>query len=370
MPEESNLPIQSQSNALIKTAGLIKVTNKLLSESDFEFYGDFKGNTVWEIDTKTQDADCMKVFVPKYDGYFLTYGKGYFYFWSKETGMLLRETYLGNMDNICLMECEEKQLWHIDEAIQIFSSSPQIGAINKGKISIDYSGSFFPFDLGSFDEPTLFIWLSFNKDKVLSYSRDHQIRIWDIETLTEIKSFELEYFKVLKENGLLSPDKIACCPISYRDNKHVIIVTTDGFLQNWNTENGMIETQIVIDNWIDIFRRAAFNKVNGDLAIWNSHAKSIFFLSIEHEEEWIISLTGMEHVCDLEFSSDGNYLFVLTTFEGLKIYETKTYSLIVNCLVDMDFSEDECDYPTHMGIDHSRKEIYVSTEKGMLYKIN
>ncbi len=430
MAEDSNLPIQPQSNSLVKAGGLIKVTNKLLSESNFEFYGDFKGNTIWKTDTKVLDTKGKKVFVPKYDEYFLTYGDGHFNFWSKETGSLIRTSYLGNyvikdglqkegyrggMDNICLMENEKKQLANepnvtaelkrifekmygrpmgdteilakirvianhrnrslpkvpqedtslddSDTAIQIFFYNDQTRAINTVKINIDYSGSASPFYLGFYDDPMFFVlyfWHSLSKDKIFSYGGgDNQINIWDIKNHVKIHSFLYD-----EEN-----DSMACCPICYHEDKLLIVLTGCGFLQIWNIETGKKEEQISIDNERKFFRNMALCEISKSLVIWDSSIGRIDFWSLE-KGKCICNIIGIESLIDCEFSSDGNYLFVLTIFNGLKIYETKTYHLIVDYDFDIDYSQKDCDYPSRMGIDHSRKEIYVSTEKGMLYKIN
>ncbi len=339
--------IPTGSTGLVRVSNSISVTNKLLTESKFQFSGDFKGEQIWKV-----DGHRMAV-----------------------RQIIIADSILNNRP--CLISAGE------DGFISIYDLSngnciikeqiennwlTSIAVWNVKLFCAGRSGKLFRV---TFDEDCISseviqaheliinnIVVSTNNESIATCSWDNTLKIWEPNSLKETQ-------KILAHN--LGVNDILFLP----NNEIVISCGKDEKIKMWDIKNkaqlGQFDGH---KHWVEAI---TFNSSKNILAsgscdntikIWNIDTQDCL-LTIENEE-WIN---------DLVFSDDGNYL-VANCYNGIsKVFDTKSFQLIC------EYNEHSKVFPYHHSIkreatnwiysvvfDPTSKAIYTASVDGSIHK--
>lgn len=343
--ENSIIPINSTD--LVRVGNSISVTNKLLTESKFQFSGDFKGEQIWKV-----DGHKMAV-----------------------RQILLSENILNN--KIALISCSEDGYVNMYNALDgnlVVSHHVEnnwITSVEVWKYSVfcaGRSGKLFRIEYGedytdsekSIQAHDLIInkiIVSSNELNLATCSWDNTIKVWNPETM-ELKTSI--YADNLGVNDILF----------INNNETIVSCGKDKKIKIWdinsNIQLGQFDGH---KHWVNAI---AFNNIKNMLAsgscdntikIWDIE-KQICLLTIQNEE-WIN---------DLVFSPNGDYL-VANCYNGIsKVFDTKTFQLIC------EYNEHSKVFPYHHSIkreatnwiysvvfDGVNKSIYTASVDGSIH---
>lgn len=341
----SIIPIGS--TGLVRVSNSISVTNKLLTESKFQFSGDFKGEQIWKV-----DGHKMAV-----------------------RQIIIAENILNNKS--CLISAGEDGFISLNDLSNgdcIFKQQIEnnwltsIAVWNDKLLCAGRSGKLFrvTFDEDSISSEAIQaheliinnIVVSPNKESIATCSWDDTIKIWEPNKLSETQ-------KILAHN--LGVNDVLFLP----NSETVISCGKDEKIKIWDIKSkaqlGQFDGH---KHWVEAI---TFNSSKNILAS-GSCDNTIKIWDID-KQDCLLTIENEEWINDLVFSDDGNYL-VANCYNGIsKVFDTKSFQLIC------EYNEHSKVFPYHHSIkreatnwiysvlfDKTNKAIYTASVDGSIHK--
>lgn len=302
MNENNTSLIPIGSTGLVRVGNSIAVTNKILTESKYQFSGDFKGENIWKITAHSKSV--RKIIISKYYDTLISASEdGSIKIWNKENGELLRQ-----------FTHEENWICALADVIVNPNTDVDYFLFSGGK-----SGKLFRTSIDDYltvDEVQAHdliitdISISQDNNLVASSSWDDKIKIWNVKTL--------EY-----QSGFIAHN-LGVNSVEFIDDKNIIVSGgKDEKIKVWQPWGELITELSGHKHWVEavtycpVKNILASGSCDNTIKIWNWQ-ESKCLLTIDNEE-WINDLT---------FSPDGNYLIASCYNATIKVFETKNFSLI------------------------------------------
>lgn len=341
----STFPIGS--NGLVRVSNSIAVTNKILTESKFQFSGDFKGKQIWKV--HGHEMAVRQIII------------GENIFNNKSCLISAGEDGFINLYNLSNGDCIFKE--------QIENNwLTSIAVWHDNLFCAGRSGKLFriTFDEGSIIREAIQaheliinnIVVSSNNESIATCSWDDTIKIWDPNTL--------------KENQKILAHKLGVNDVLFLQNSETIISCgKDEKIKIWDIKSraqlGQFDGH---KHWVEAI---AFNRSKNILAS-GSCDNTIKIWDID-KQNCLLTIENEEWINDLVFSDDGNYL-VANCYNGIsKVFDTKLFQLIC------EYNEHSKVFPYHHSIkreatnwiytvlfDKTNKEIYTASVDGSIHK--
>ena len=343
--ETSIIPVSSTN--IVRANNSIAVTNKLLSESKFQFFDDFKGEQIWKV-----AGHKMAV-----------------------RQITIADNILNNKS--CLVSAGEDgyiSLYDLSNGVCIFNELIEtnwlttIAVWNDKLLCAGRSGKLFrvTFDKDSISREAIQaheliinnIVVSSNNESIATCSWDDTIKVWEPITLKETQ-------KIVAHN--LGVNDVLFLP----NNETVISCGKDEKIKIWDIKSmaqlGQFDGH---KHWVEAI---AFNSSKNILAS-GSCDKTIKIWDID-KQDCLLTIENEEWINDLVFSGDGNYL-VANCYNGIsKVFDTKSFQLIC------EYNEHSKVFPYHHSIkreatnwiysvvfDKTNKAIYTASVDGSIHK--
>lgn len=341
----SIIPIGS--TGLVRVSNSISVTNKLLTESKFQFSGDFKGEQIWKV-----VGHKMAV-----------------------RQIIIAENILNNKS--CLISAGEDGfigLYDLSNGDCIFKEQIEnnwltsIAVWNDKLLCAGRSGKLFrvTFNEDSISSETIQaheliinnIVVSPNNESIATCSWDDTIKIWEPNKLNETQ-------KILAHN--LGVNDVLFLP----NSETVVSCGKDEKIKIWDIKSkaqlGQFDGH---KHWVEAI---TFNSSKNILAS-GSCDNTIKIWDID-KQDCLFTIENEEWINDLVFSDDGNYL-VANCYNGIsKVFDTKLFQLIC------EYNEHSKVFPYHHSIkreatnwiysvlfDKTNKAIYTASVDGSIHK--
>lgn len=345
--ENNTSLISIGSTGLVRVSNSIAVTNKLLTESKFQFSGDFKGEQIWKVDGHTMAVRQIIIADSILDNKSCLISAG-------EDGFIsIYDLSNGN----CIIKEQIENNWLTSIAVW-----------NGKLLCAGRSGKLFRV---TFDENTIRsefiqaheliinnIEVSSNNESIATCSWDDTIKIWEPNSLKATQ-------KILAHN--LGVNDILFLP----NNETVISCGKDEKIKIWDIKSkaqlGQFDGH---KHWVEAI---SFNRAKNILAS-GSCDNTIKIWDIE-KQDCLLTIENEEWINDLVFSGDGNYL-VANCYNGIsKVFDTKSFQLIC------EYNEHSKVFPYHHSIkreatnwiysvvfDTTSKAIYTASVDGSIHK--
>ena len=296
----SLIPIGS--NGLIRVGNSIAITNKILSEGEFQFEGDFKGETIWKINAHSKSA--RKIILSKYYDTLISASEdGSIKIWDKNNGKLLRQ-----------FTHEENWICALADVIVNPNTDVDYFLFSAGKSGKLFRTSIDDYltveDIQAHDLIITDISISKDNKLVASSSWDNRIKIWNVETL------ELQTGFIAHNLGVNS--------VEFIDDKNILVSGgKDEKIKIWQPWGELISELLGHKHWVEavtycpIKNILASGSCDKTIKIWNWQ-----------EGKCLFTIDNQESINDLIFSSDGNFLIASCYNATVKVFETKNFSQI------------------------------------------
>jgi predicted NACHT family NTPase len=341
----SIIPIVS--TGLVRVSNSISVTNKLLTESKFQFSGDFKGEQIWKV-----DGHKMAV-----------------------RQIIIAENIFNNKS--CLISAGEDgfiSLYDLSNGDCIFKEQIEnnwltsIAVWNDNLLCAGRSGKLFrvTFDEDSISSEAIQaheliinnIIVSPNNQSIATCSWDDTIKIWEPNKLNETQKILAHNLGV--NDVLFLPNSVTVISCGKDEKIKIWDIKSKAQLGQFDGHKHWVEA-ITFNSSKNIL---ASGSCDNTIKIWDIDKQDCLF-TIENEE-WIN---------DLVFSDDGNYL-VANCYNGIsKVFDTKSFQLIC------EYNEHSKVFPYHHSIkreatnwiysvlfDKTNKAIYTASVDGSIHK--
>jgi WD40 repeat protein len=341
----SIIPVGSTS--IVRVTNSISVTNKILTESKFQFSGDFKGEQIWKV-----DGHKMAV-----------------------RQIIIAENILNNKS--CLISAGEDgfiNLYDLSNGDCIFKEQIEnnwltsIAVWNDKLLCAGRSGKLFrvTFDEDSISSEAIQaheliinnIVVSPNHESIATCSWDDTIKIWEPNKLNETQ-------KILAHN--LGVNDVLFLP----NSETVISCGKDEKIKIWDIKSKVQLGQFDgHKHWVEAI---TFNSSKNILAS-GSCDNTIKIWDVD-KQDCLLTIENEEWINDLVFSDDGNYL-VANCYNGIsKVFDTKSFQLVC------EYDEHSKVFPYHHSIkreatnwiysvlfDKTNKAIYTASADGSIHK--
>ena len=351
--EEENKKISSiipvGSTGIVRVSNSISVTNKILTESKFEFSGDFKGKQIWKV--AAHEMAVRKILLGKnVDGVkciISSSENGEIGFWSSEDGSLINRFKLEN-DWITSLGQNKFDAWtfcagkqgNLIKFVDLLEEGIRKQVVKAHDLIINH------------------IAISNSGKLLATCSWDDTLKIWEPDSLTLINTFKAHNLGV--NDVLFLPN-----------DRFIVSCGKDEKIKVWDLETNSQTAQLVgHTHWVEAI---SYNKQKNILAS-GSCDNTIKIWDIENQL-CLLTIENEEWINDLIFSDDGNYL-VANCYSGIsKVFDTKTFQLIC------EYKEHSKVFPYHHSIkreatnwiysvvfDDDNKAIYSASVDGSIHK--
>lgn len=298
----NNSLIPITSTGLVRVGNSIAVTNKLLSESKYQFVGDFKGYLMSE--QKAHSKNVNKIEQINGTNFIITIGDdGFIRLWDTD-GIIL--FYENRLTNNWLFDFS---IYYYDDNISVIVSGAS-GEIYR--LLFDKNLSLINFNRKLInDKPLISLAVSLNNNLLIGCSYN-KIILCNLDDLTIITT---------KSN----PHNLGCNKLIVNELNNIIItVGDDEKIKLWDILNlSLIEEVHQHRHWVTSIIN--FNSENNIIS--GSCDMSFRIWDITHKQQ-ILSIDNEEWIVDLKTSKNNCYLAVALKHKLVKVFDTKSFQLI------------------------------------------
>jgi WD40 repeat protein len=351
-PNKANSIVPSPGKSLSRVNYSLSVTDKLLAQSKYECFNDFKGETIWS--EKAHKGKITQIITTK--DCIVSLGSDGICFANKSNGNVINFISSADKSFGCISIYEDNLL--VSTTPEPFQGNGSLITFKKNQ---DYSLTKIA-ETGSLEWQILDI-KSHPENRTFATSGHGFVRIWSLENLRLIKEIRINY------------NQRAVSAIQFLKGSKDILVMPGRFdgqsLSFLNLLSGEEEFNLKGEPYhypVTLCQKGSSNIIasggqDGKVNLWNWETKEHILTILNEEFQYPTYKLGIVKVA---YSTNGKYLTIAYDNNSIKIFETKHYKLIAKykCIINSGKNSPTFDY------DDVENAIYSSENDGLISKWN